>query len=282
MPDRDMTARNRDGASGIAARIRRRQRTFGAWTSLGHPSTAEVFAASGVDFLGIDMEHSVISLEQAQRVIAAAHSGGAACLPRIASHSGEQITRLLDSGADGIIVPNVSTTAQIERLVEACKYPPLGRRSYGVGRAQGYGFEFASYVASWNDRSSLLIQIESVEGVEAAEALLAHPQVDGAMVGPYDISGSLGMPGQLTHSRVVEACERVVEACRRRGKACGTQLVEPTPEGVAAALARGYTFIVLASDVFLLWKWSEQMRGLIRGLRRPVRSRRRRQGARIP
>ena len=243
---------------------------FGAWTSLGHASITEIFATSGVDFVGIDLEHSTISQAQAQRIIAAAQAGGAACLPRVASHNREAIARLLDSGADGIIVPNVSTVAQVQQLVSWCKYPPLGGRSYGVARAQGYGLAFEEYVTTWNTRSTLLLQIESIQAVEVVDQLLAAEAVDGVMVGPYDLSGSMGMPGQLDHPRVRQACQRVVQACRQRGKACGTQLVEPTPEAAAAALESGYTFVVLASDVFVLWKWSERMRALIGTRRREV------------
>ncbi len=254
----------------LKERLRARSMVFGAWTSLGHLSITEILTASGVDFVGIDMEHSTISQEQAQAIVAVSQAGGAACFPRVASHNGEQIRQLLDSGADGVIVPNVATTAEVERIVEWVKYPPVGKRSFGVARAHGYGFDFDSYTASWNDRSILLIQIESAQAVEAAETLLANPSIDGVMVGPYDISGSLGIPGQLSHSRVTEACAKVVEACRRQGKACGTQIVEPTPASVEACFKAGYTFVVLASDVFLLWKWSQRMRSLISAHREVV------------
>ena len=254
----------------LKKRLRARERLFGCWTSIGHPSITEIFTLSGVDFVGIDVEHSTISQAEARAIIAAAQAGGVACLPRVASHNGEQIRRLLDSGADGIIVPNVTTVAEVERLVEWFKYPPVGQRSFGVARAQGYGVHFDSYTKEWNERSTLLIQIESVRGVEAVEDLIAHPAVNGVLVGPYDISGSLGIPGQLDHARVREACRRVIEACRKAGKACGTQVVDPNPENVGAALAEGYRFVVLSSDVFLLWKWSERMRGLIASLRRPA------------
>lgn len=250
----------------LRQRLRDRLPVFGAWTSLGHPSITEIFSGAGVAFVGIDLEHSTISQGEAQRIIAAAHAGGVACLPRVASHNGEQIRRLLDSGADGVIVPQVTSRAEVGRIVEWCKYPPLGRRSYGVARAQGYGADFDRYVETWNERSTILIQIESIAGVEAVNELLAHEEVDGAMVGPYDLSGSLGIPGQLSDARITEACARVIDACRRHGKACGTQLVEPTEQEVRDALASGYSFVVLASDVFVLWKWSERMRGLIGGL----------------
>lgn len=247
----------------LKGRLRARSRVFGAWTSLGHPSITEILTASGVDFIGIDLEHSTISQEQSQRIIAASQAGGAVCLPRVASHNGEQIKRLLDSGADGILVPQVASRAEVEQLVAWCKYPPIGKRSYGVARAHGYGLTFDQYVETWNDRSVLLLQIESVQGVEAIEELLTHPQVDGVMIGSYDLSGSLGIPGQFVDSRVTQACTSVIAACRRHRKACGTQIVDPTEQNVLEAFDQGYTFVVLASDVFLLCKWTERMHRLI-------------------
>ena len=240
---------------------------FGAWTSLGHPSITEIFTHIKVDFVGIDLEHSTISQEQSQRIIAASHASGIACLPRLSSHNGEQIKRLLDSGADGVIVPMVSTRAQVEQIVEWCKYPPVGKRSYGIARAQDYGFDFENYTSTWNDRSVIIIQIESIQGVEAVDDLLSHEGVDGAMVGPYDLSGSLGIPGRLSDPRVTEACAPVLQACRRKEKACGTHITEPTEENVRKAFDSGYSFVVLASDVFLLWKWSEHMGNLVQGIR---------------
>ncbi len=252
---------------GIGKRFRSREPLFGGWTSLGHASITEAFVRSGVDWIGIDLEHSTISMEQAQAIISASQAGGLPCLPRIASHNGEMVRRLLDSGADGIIAPNVSTVSEAKQLIDWCKYPPAGKRSFGVARAHTYGFDFDAYVERWNERSVLILQIESLAGVEAAESLLDLPEVDGLMAGPYDISGSVGVPGQLNHPKVTQACAQVAQACRRAGKACGTQIVDPNAQNVQAALEGGYTFVVLASDVFLLWKWGERMRSLIQGVR---------------
>ena len=160
-------------------------------------------------------------------------------------------------------MPTVQTKAEVERLIAWTKYPPVGQRSYGVARAHQYGFDFDAYVSTWNRRSTLMIQIESVKGVEAVDELLTYEAVDGVMVGPYDISGSLGIPGRLSDPRVTEACRKVIEACRRHGKSCGTQVIEPDGQNVAAAMQQGYTFVVLASDVFLLWKWAARMRELV-------------------
>jgi len=247
----------------LKTKLRNREKIFAAWTSIAHPSITEIFTRSGVDFVGIDIEHSTITQEQSQRIIAASQAGGTLCLPRIASHNMEMIKRLLDSGADGIIVPMVSTPEDVERLVSWCKYPPKGRRSFGIARGQGYGFDFAEYTSTWNDVSSLIVQIESIEGVQNIEAILANDDVDGAMIGPYDLSGSLGIPGKLDHPSVMESAKKVIDACAGLGKACGTQVIEPDSENVSKAFDDGYTFVVLASDIFVLWKWSERMSGLI-------------------
>lgn len=247
--------------------LKDRRKVFAAWTSFGHPSICEVFSRSGVDFIGIDLEHSTISLERAQQVIAICHGSGTLALPRIASHNMEMIKRLLDSGADGIIAPLVSYPSEVENLISWCKYPPIGKRSYGVAPAQGYGFDFEEYTRSWNGSSILIIQIESIQGVENVEELLKFEEVDGVMIGPYDISGSIGVPGQLDHPDVNEACKRVISACKKAGKSCGTHLVEPSVNIVKDAFSDGYTFVVLASDVFVLWKWGANMKDLIEKIR---------------
>lgn len=247
----------------LKTKLRRRELVFAAWTSLGHSSITEMFSRSGVDFVGIDIEHSTISQEQAQRIIAASQASGALCLPRVASHNMEMIKRLLDSGADGVIVPMVNTAKEAQDIVSWCKYPPQGKRSFGISRGQGYGFDFESYTKKWNSVSSLIIQIESITGVENVEDILKIEAIDGVLIGPYDLSGSLNIPGQLDHPKVLEATKRVVNACKKAGKACGTHLIEPDAGQIKKALAQGFTFIVLASDVFILWKWAQRMRECI-------------------
>ena len=247
----------------LKRKLRARSPVFAAWTSLYHPSITEIFAEAGVDFVGIDIEHSTIDLEQSLILIAACQGKGILCLPRVASHNMEMIKRLLDAGADGLIVPMVSTSSEVEQLIEWSNYPPEGRRSFGNARGQEYGFNFAEYVEQWNDLGCLIIQIETMEGVKNIDELLAYEAVDGAMVGPYDLSGALGIPGKLDDPRVVEASKHVMAECEAHGKACGTHIIEPDETSVADALGLGYTFVVLASDIFILWKWSERMKTII-------------------
>ncbi len=248
-------------------RLRRREKVLAAWTSLSHPSITEIFSRIGVDFIGIDIEHSTINQEESQRIIAAAQAESSLCLPRVATHNMEMIKRLLDSGADGIIVPMVSNADEVKKIISWMKYPPLGKRGFGIARAQGYGFDFNEYISHWNRVSSLIVQIESIEAVNNIEEVVSFDEVDAVMVGPYDISGSLGIPGQLERPKVKDAAKRVIAACRKYKKGCGTQVIEPDMKNVAAKIEDGYTFIVLASDIFVLWKWSAKMRDIVKRIK---------------
>lgn len=252
----------------LKLKLRNRERLFGGWVSYAHPSITETFARAGFDFIAIDIEHSTISLEQAQRIIAASQGEGVPCLPRPVSHSNDWIKPLLESGADGMLIQMVNTPEELDALIHLFKYPPLGSRSYGVNRAQMYGFEFDEYVRSWNDTSSLVIQIESVRAVDNIELLLERDEVDGVMIGPYDMSGSLGVPGQTTHPTVIEASRRVIEACEKFGKSCGTQVADAAVDGVNELFQLGYTYAILGSDLFVLWKWAERMSCLMEVMRK--------------
>ena len=248
-------------------KLQNREKIFGGWVSFAHPSITETFASAEFDFIAIDMEHSTIDNEQAQRIIAAAQSQGVPCLPRPVSHSNDWFKPLLDSGADGLLVQMVNNAEELQTIINLIKYPPHGNRSYGVNRAQLYGFEFDKYISNWNNSSSLIIQIESIEAVKNIEELLSFNDVDGAMIGPYDMSGSLGVPGQTSHPEVIEASKKVIAACKKYGKSCGTQIADVTQNSVQEAFELGYTFIILGSDLFVLWKWAENMKTIMKKLR---------------
>lgn len=248
-------------------RLRNRDRLFAGWVSYSHPSITETFARASFDFIFIDMEHSTISIEQGQRIIAASQGEGVPCIPRPVSHSNDYFKPLLESGADGMLVQMVETPNQVQALIRDMKYPPVGRRTYGVNRAQAYGFDFEEYTRNWNTTSTLMLQVESIEGVENIDKLLAFDEVDGVMVGPLDISGSLGVPGQTTHPLVIEASRLVIKSCERHGKSCGTQIADANPASVNAMFDLGYNYAILGSDLFVLWKWAAQIRDMMNSMR---------------
>jgi 2-keto-3-deoxy-L-rhamnonate aldolase RhmA len=247
----------------LKQKLRLRERLFAGWISYSHPSITETFARAGFDFIAIDIEHSTISLEQAQRIIAASQSEGVPCIPRPVSHSNDYIKPLLDSGADGILIQMVDRPEQVQNIINDIKFPPVGRRTYGVNRAHAYGFDFEKYIQSWNEDSVFLIQVETIDGVKNIESLLEFDEVDGVMIGPLDIAGSLGVPGQPNHPLVIEASKKVILACEKYGKSCGTQIADVSRQGIQSLFDLGYNYAILGSDLFVLWKWAEQMREVI-------------------
>lgn len=251
----------------LKKRLKNREKLFAGWISYSHPSITETFARAGFDFIFIDMEHSTISIEQGQRIIASSQSEDVPCIPRPVSHSNDYLKPLLESGADGLLIQMVETAEHVKDLIRDIKYPPIGRRTYGVNRAQAYGFDFEEYIQSWNAASIFMLQIESIKGVENIEQLVSFDEVDAVMIGPLDIAGSLGVPGQTTHPLVIEASQKVIEACERHGKSCGTQVADANPDTVKAVFDLGYNYAILGSDLFVLWKWAAQMQDMMKKMR---------------
>jgi 2-keto-3-deoxy-L-rhamnonate aldolase RhmA len=248
----------------LKEKLRNRARLFSGWISYSHPSITETFAQAGFDMIFVDMEHSTISVEQGQRIIAASQYYSVPCLPRPVSHSNDYIKPLLESGADGLLIQMVETEKQVQTLVDNIKYPPLGKRTYGVNRAQSYGLDFDDYIEKWNESSIVLLQVESIEGVKNIEKLLKNDSVDGVMIGPLDIAGSLGVPGDVWHPSVIDATRKVIEACRNSGRSCGFQLADISHDHVERLFGLGYNFVILGSDLFVLTDWVRKMSSMIK------------------
>lgn len=254
--------------SNLKLKLKKRELIFGGWISYDHPSIAETFALTGFDFISIDMEHAPISLSSAQRIISISQSKGVPCLPRPVSHSNDFFKPLLDSGADGLVVQMVESYKEVEAISSYLKYPPIGKRTFGINRAQDFGLNFENYVESWNDESVLIIQIESKKGLYNIDEITKHSAIDGIMIGPYDLSGSLGFPGEINNPIINEACSKIIETCKNNNISCGTQISIPSEANIKGAIDKGYNFIILGSDLFVLSDWSRRTNETICKLRK--------------
>lgn len=228
--------------------------TIGAWMSMGHVSIAEILASAGYDWVVIETEHTAIDVSEVLRLLAAIEGRGAVPLVRLAWNDPIQCKAVLDSGAAGVIVPMVNTRADAEQAVQSAKYPPLGRRGVGLARAQGYGTTFDDYVRRANAETLLVVQIEHIDAVTNIEEILSVPGIDATFIGPYDLSMSMGLPGQITHPDVIAARERVLAATLAHGLVPGIHLVHPqqAAEAIGDVVASGYRFIALGTDILFL------------------------------
>ena len=226
--------------------------SIGSWITLGHPAIAEIMAAAGFDWLAVDLEHSVITLREAEELIRVIDLKGLPAFVRLSSNNSEQIKRVMDAGASGVIVPMVNTREEAVSAVSAVKYPPIGTRSFGLARAQGYGPKFEDYI-SWQEEGTLIIvQIEHIQAVENLESILDVPGVDGYFVGPYDLSGSLGVPGDFNHPDFLEAMDEINRLASQTNVPGGVHIVEPDVEKLREYIANGLTFLAYSIDTRML------------------------------
>ena len=235
-------------------KLKSRTKMFAGWLSFSHPSISEIFSNINFDFIAIDMEHSTINNYDAQRIISIVQSFDIPCIPRPLNHKNEIIKPLLESGCDGMLYPNIENPKDIKEILDNSKYTPLGKRNYGINRAQMYGFKTSEYFKKWNNYSSTLIQIESKEGVENLEEIFRNSSnfIDGVMIGPYDLSGSLKCPGEFNNTDYLKCIKHVIKLCKTYNTSCGTQLSNISKSLINENFKLGFTFLVLGSDLFAL------------------------------
>ena len=238
----------------LKSRLRNRETLVGTIVTLSSPVVAELLSNAGFDWLFIDVEHSPLDWQAAQALLQAARCP---CVIRVPLCDEISIKKALDIGADGIIVPQVNSRAEAERVVQYAKYPPLGARGVGVARAQGYGPRFQEYVSRANDEVAVIVQAEHIEAVNHIHDIARVAGIDAVLVGPYDLSTSMGKPGQVTDPTVLDAIARVKTEC----DACNTPLgiFGMTPEAVKPYMGAGYSLIAVGVDTVLLANAASQI-----------------------
>jgi 4-hydroxy-2-oxoheptanedioate aldolase len=222
---------------------------FGYSAKLGSPVAAEFMSRCGADFVMLDGQHGSWGPDSLIQGLTAICTGPATPLARVVYNFFPLMGQLLDAGALGIVVPMVDTAEEARAVAAACRYPPVGERSFGWGRALTYGDDYTDWV---NDQLFVAVQIESVQAVENAEAIMAVPGIDGCMIGPADLACSMGFhpreaPKREEHNRMLE---RVVQACRSTGKIPGIDI--GMPDTIAKRVEQGFLFIPMGSDVRFL------------------------------
>ena len=226
--------------------------SIGSWITLGHPAIAEIMSSAGFDWLAVDLEHSVITLREAEDLIRVIDLKNVAPLVRLSSNNSEQIKRVMDSGAHGVIVPMVNSKEEAEAAVDAVRYPPRGRRSVGLARAQGYGTRFKEYLDWQKDNALVVVQIEHIDAVDSLESILDVDGVDAYIVGPYDLSGSLGIPGQFGHKEFLRVMDRIRNVGKKLDVPGGVHVVEPDLAQLRECIKQGNRFIAYSLDTRML------------------------------
>jgi 4-hydroxy-2-oxoheptanedioate aldolase len=235
----------------LKARLQAGESVYGAWVGTGSPTNAEILGHVGFDFLVIDQEHGAGELADAVAALQAVEASGTPCIVRAPWNDPVWLKRVLDAGAESVMIPAVETAAAAAAAVRACRYPPQGTRGYAasVVRASTFGLE-PGYTQKANENLLVVVQIESAAAVEQAAEIAATEGVDVVFIGANDLAGSIGRLEQLDHPEVRDLVQRAEEVILASGNPMGT--VPSAGASWQELFARGYRMVVGPHDVVLL------------------------------
>jgi 2-dehydro-3-deoxyglucarate aldolase len=227
------------------------QTSVGSWMQIPDASVAEIMGQAGYDWVAVDMEHGTFALNQLPDIFRALELGGTLPLVRLAQGHPKDCKEALDAGAGGVIVPMVETAAQLTIVRDACRWPPSGTRGVGFSRANLFGKYFETYREE-AQAPLLVAMIEHWRAVENLENILAVEGLDAVLIGPYDLSASMGLTAEFNEPKFVEAMERILIACKNTAVPCGVHVVMPDVDLLERRIQEGYRFIAFSIDAVFL------------------------------
>lgn len=243
----------------LKKKLANNEKVFGTFIMTNGLDTAEILAHAGADCIMIDGEHGSMDLETAGRMVSVIRGTSTVPLIRVAGNEQSLIKRGLDTGAAGIMIPMVNTKEDAEKAVRFCKYPPLGVRGMGAGRAILFGAgaeEYENYFKHANDEVLVIVQIEHYTAVENIEEILSVPGIDVAFIGPMDLSTSMGLQGQMNHPEVQKQCMKVIDACQKHNVTPG---IMTWSGAMNQHLEMGFSFLLGGIDAAILYQGVRQL-----------------------
>lgn len=227
---------------------------LGTFVGTASPAVVECLGCAGLDFVILDNEHSPVEAETTAAMVRAAELRNVTPLARVREISRPAILKLLDMGVQGLIIPDVRSTEDVRRVVDYAKYAPVGRRGFCPSRKDGWGTDpqcgVLDTMAHFNQETLVIPQCETAEALSDIETIAAMDGVDGIFIGPFDLSISMGMPGDFENPQFRAALARILSACRAAGKPC--LIFAGDGAGAAVRFAQGYDAVAMGLDATLL------------------------------
>jgi 2-dehydro-3-deoxyglucarate aldolase len=235
----------------IRKALSKNQPSVGSWMQIPHASVAEIMGQAGYDWVAVDMEHGAISVHQLPDLFRALELGGTLPLARLAQGHTKDCKQALDAGAGGVIVPMVETAAQLTQVRDACRWPPAGTRGVGFSRANLFGKHFDAYREE-AQTPLLVAMIEHIRAVESLEEILSVEGLDAILIGPYDLSASMGLTARFDMPEFISAMDRIRTLCSQHRIPCGVHVVMPDADALKLRIQEGYRFIAYSIDAVFL------------------------------
>lgn len=240
---------------------------MGSWITLADPYSVELMADVGFDWLLVDTEHTPIGRESLRTILMCMRGSASVPVVRLSSNTLEHFQTALDLGAQGVVVPMVSTRADALRAVQSCRYPPEGARGFAPTRASRYFQDVDKYVAGAKEEVALFVQIETPEAAANVDEILSVESVDGIYIGPSDLASFMGHPNRLEHPEVVAAVDGLMKKARERSVPFG--LPTWTEEQTMGYIKQGAQLLTIGSDMQYLGGGA---RGSLAGMRKRLQT----------
>jgi 2-dehydro-3-deoxyglucarate aldolase len=228
-------------------------RSIGSWMQIPHPSIAEIMGQAGYAWVAVDLEHGAISIHQLPDLFRALELGGTLPLARVAQGEAKDCKQALDAGAGGVIVPMVQSAEQLERVRDAVRWPPAGKRGVAFSRGNLFGKNFDEYIEE-AQQPLLVAMIEHINAIENLDAILQVNGLDAILIGPYDLSASMGLTAKFDHPKFLEIIKKIKECADRATVPCGVHIVTPLADELQDKIDIGYRFIAYSIDAVFLNK----------------------------
>ncbi|MDR1621620.1 MAG: 4-hydroxy-2-oxovalerate aldolase [Synergistaceae bacterium] len=252
--------------SALKKKLLKGETALGTFAGMDSTDAVEIIGRSGFDFVILDMEHAPGAPNSIMGQIRAAEGTGMNVLARLPNVERTTVLRTLDIGVSGVLAPQVNDTATARSFIDATLYPPLGCRGFAPTRAAGYGSApILDYIAEANSDLLRMVQCETEQAVGDVDEIASIPGIDLIFVGPYDLSLSLGIPGDLFHPKMVEAVDKILAVCKKSGKIAG--IFVSSPEEMKKRLAQGFTFFAYSMDTLI---FSAATRAIVDTARRAI------------
>ncbi len=236
-----------DKINAIRQSLANNKPSIGSWMQIPHASVAEILGQAGYDWVAVDMEHGAISVHQLPDLFRALELGETLPLVRLAHGHPKDCKQALDAGAGGVIVPMVETATQLIAVRDACRWPPAGTRGVGFSRANLFGKHFEAYREE-AQAPLLVAMIEHIRAVDCLEQIIEVDGLDAILIGPYDLSASMGLTAQFDELAFIAVMERIRTLCHEANIPCGMHVVMPDAKALKKKINEGYRFIAYSID----------------------------------
>ena len=246
-----------DSIKNIRSRLKNGGLSVGSWMQLSDSSVAEIMGASNFDWVAVDMEHGNISHHELPNIFRALELGNTLPLVRVAEGEPRDCKQALDAGAGGVIIPMVESADQLIAVRDACCWPPAGTRGVAFSRANLFGKNFEAYQIE-SQQPLLIAMIENIRALNNIEEILLVEGLDAILIGPYDLSASLGLTADFEHPDFLLARNTILSHAKEKNIAAGIHVVNPSSSELKSRVNEGYRFLAYSIDSVMLRKETEQ------------------------